>query len=420
MPPLKSILTLARGTDTAAFERALKKQKKDALFELAGALAAEKRFDAAERVYGFMRRVFPKEPYVFQAWAYDLADQGRSPDAVRLLEEGIKRFPKSPELPEVCAQILAFELDDLAGAVRFFEAALARQDQPEGDLETHFAICLLSQGRTKEGIAQALAGREALVGLEEDDDVLTWLLENALVLYFAGVDPQVTLRTVAELLKSGRRTECDHSKVLLARTKHPEARFLSKLLAVANDKAKLATLESWPAFRRARQAFRWPADLEPPQRLLSLIAAMKDEDSGEFAGTFSLAQDSDATPWTKKHSNDLAVFGADGSGSALAFWVKGTRSLAKAPVVFLAGDDSSETDVLASTLDEFLAILGLCPTSLPYVSERRTEPLFDVEKTFRRWLKAQGIAIPTTAQAEAIVERARAKHKGFRAWLGVK
>jgi SMI1 / KNR4 family (SUKH-1) len=161
------------------------------------------------------------------------------------------------------------------------------------------------------------------------------------------------------------------------------------------------------------------------------LCALDDMFPGEFAANVSLARDDDATPWAsdEQRRSKLAVFASDGDGSYFAFWLEPTTDVERAPVVFLAGDDPDETQVIANDIRDFLALLGLCLYSLGTIAaaagpwakeamaERKEEPPSAVEKAFHSWLKQQAIKIPTAREAEAIVKRANQAHASFLDWL---
>jgi len=114
----------------------------------------------------------------------------------------------------------------------------------------------------------------------------------------------------------------------------------------------------------------------------------------------------------------FAIFATDGSGSLYGYWRYERQSLDEAPLVYL-NDEGMDNTVLATTLEEFLALIAVGQRRLGLVDkwDEGEQPDEDTLR-YRGWLRAElGIEPPTLDQARSIVARARASHPDLDAWL---
>lgn len=109
----------------------------------------------------------------------------------------------------------------------------------------------------------------------------------------------------------------------------------------------------------ARPDFKAAFGEHPVPQLLDDLAEFAADVKGYYSGRFKLAP-GDATEWLGGPAKkaDFAVFGHEPDGSLYAFWCLEGRTPANAPIVFLDAD-RAVSGVLASTLEDFLALLTL-------------------------------------------------------------
>jgi hypothetical protein len=87
------------------------------------------------------------------------------------------------------------------------------------------------------------------------------------------------------------------------------------------------------------------------------------------------------TGWTKNpgHEAEFYVFGADGTGGGVAFWLVHDAPLAQQPVVYIGSEGEGDVRPVAKDLPDFLELLGagLGPREAPYprAPEIPLEPL---------------------------------------------
>ncbi len=168
----------------------------------------------------------------------------------------------------------------------------------------------------------------------------------------------------------------------------------------------------------AKRRFKFPEGIEQPALLIAfakLVDSCKDYVSGDFE-----LSDDDACSWfhgDTKLAAQFAIFGHDGMDSLYGFWLQAGQPIDKSPIVYLNGEGSDNT-VLASSLREFLGLLG---HNYDCVGMYRSwDPPEDPsnEATHRRflgWLKARRIAVST--RPKAVVTAARKAHPDLDKWL---
>lgn len=111
----------------------------------------------------------------------------------------------------------------------------------------------------------------------------------------------------------------------------------------------------------------------------------------------------------------LAGFGAGPDGSILALWLHAGTDASKAPVVHM-GSEGDQLRVLANDIAEFLLLFGIGYNELGFddLSEPPEEP--ESAEALRKWLsKKFGLKSPKVGQP--IVDKARANHPDFEAWM---
>ncbi len=162
----------------------------------------------------------------------------------------------------------------------------------------------------------------------------------------------------------------------------------------------------------------------PAPPLFVKLAAYYGQPSGFLPGELELTRTGrrDALAWFGKDevaARPFIVFAHDKSYSLFGYWRDHDQSLDQAPLVFLH-DEGVVSTVLTNTLDEFLALLALGnPVHTIYMVEGEDEPEDDeYARRYRAWLRAEtDIAVPTIAEAHAIVQRARASHPDLLQWI---
>jgi len=162
----------------------------------------------------------------------------------------------------------------------------------------------------------------------------------------------------------------------------------------------------------------------PAPPLFVKLAAYYGQPSGFLPGELELTKTGrrDAIAWFGKNevaAHPFVIFARDGTDSLFGYWRDQDQSLDQAPLVFLH-DEGVESTVLTNTLEEFLALLALGnPAHTIDMVEGEDEPEDDeYAQRYRAWLRAEtDIAVPTIAEAHAIVERARVAHPSLDEWL---
>jgi hypothetical protein len=139
-----------------------------------------------------------------------------------------------------------------------------------------------------------------------------------------------------------------------------------------------------------------------------------------FSGDFQLRprEDEPLALWFGRDAaaaSQFAGFGAAGDGSIYAYWLGESRDASRAPVVFLAhGGDGCP--VLASSTEEFLALLAVGYRDLGYDFRGEAPPPDEGLRRFRDWLVDE-LGIQPAASARTVIEQANARHPGFQRWL---
>jgi hypothetical protein len=111
----------------------------------------------------------------------------------------------------------------------------------------------------------------------------------------------------------------------------------------------------------------------------------------------------------------FAGFGAAGDGSIYAYWLGESTDISTAPIVFLA-HGGGESLVLASSTEEFLALLAIGYRDLGYDFREEPPPPDKHVRYLRNWLADKFRVTPANA-ARSVVEQANTQHPSFQQWL---
>jgi hypothetical protein len=111
----------------------------------------------------------------------------------------------------------------------------------------------------------------------------------------------------------------------------------------------------------------------------------------------------------------LAGFGAAGDGSIYAYWLGESTDISTAPIVFLA-HGGGESLVLASSTEEFLALLAIGYRDLGYDFREEPPPPDKHVRYLRNWLADKFRVTPANV-ARSVVEQANTQHPSFQQWL---
>lgn len=164
----------------------------------------------------------------------------------------------------------------------------------------------------------------------------------------------------------------------------------------------------------------FPPDLDIPVVLIKLFryqASGKQRYSGHFLLYDRFWQnDAILEPHVRA---DFVPFGLDADGSLYALWRYKPFALDVAPVVFL-GSEWIGNKIMANSINDFLALLGLGIPELGYAVERPgwEKQVSDRLETleFREWLLRE-LNIQVPGNPRAIVENARTNHPDLNRWL---
>lgn len=114
----------------------------------------------------------------------------------------------------------------------------------------------------------------------------------------------------------------------------------------------------------------------------------------------------------------LVLFAQEGDGSQYGLWLDGTKSLDRAPVVYICSEGDADA-VVAANLREFLAFLRLDLDDVGRfydVSRDSDAAHAPAHLAYVRWADAQGIpAAPKSVKVA--VKAAQKKHPTFKRWL---
>lgn len=117
-------------------------------------------------------------------------------------------------------------------------------------------------------------------------------------------------------------------------------------------------------------------------------------------------------------ADQFVVFASDGADALYGYWRYEGQPLDQAPLVYL-NDEGAYNTVLASTLEEFLTLVGVGQKFLGRFErwdERTTPNRFTLR--YRDWLRAElGVEPPTLDEARAIITQAREQHPDLDAWV---
>jgi hypothetical protein len=112
------------------------------------------------------------------------------------------------------------------------------------------------------------------------------------------------------------------------------------------------------------------------------------------------------TAWTRNpgHEAEFYVFGADGTGSSVAFWLVHDAPLEAQPVVFLGSEGEGDVRPVAKDLPSFLSLLaaGIGPREAPDSnSDAPLEPLIGVQAILKKHFPAHVSRSPGEIVKEA-------------------
>lgn len=162
-----------------------------------------------------------------------------------------------------------------------------------------------------------------------------------------------------------------------------------------------------------------------PHKVPPLLAALCnywDKSPEFFAGSFEIdaGQFASAKAWFKENEagwSQVRIFGIDGIHSLYGVWFRDGKASDSAPIIYLGGEGEGTT-VMASTWEEFLAILA---------SNQEWEPndrkFFDPEANneeqnavFCEWLKEKLGVLPAKNPG-ALMAKAKKQDADFQEWL---
>ncbi len=169
----------------------------------------------------------------------------------------------------------------------------------------------------------------------------------------------------------------------------------------------------------------FPDDTPLPELLVRLCAFTDEEDGngGTIAEDLELYERGPfaLNAWFRgniRAAAQFVVFASDEAGGLYGYWRYEGQPLDRAPLVYL-NDEGAHNTVLASTLEEFLTLVGVGQPYIGMVDEwdEQEEPDEDTLR-YRDWLRAElGVEPPTLNEARAIVEHARGQHPDLDAWV---
>jgi hypothetical protein len=169
----------------------------------------------------------------------------------------------------------------------------------------------------------------------------------------------------------------------------------------------MKAIEDFEGFREGR---------EPPESFVHFVEFEGSSDDYVICD-FELApagQEDFVSATDEAAGEHVAVFGNDGSHSLFAFWTPNGEPLATAPIVLLDSEGEG-TGVLASSFDEFLSLIALGhePLGRP---DQWTEEECPQTARFQDWVRTT-IGIEPAADANSVVEAARAAHPDFKSFV---
>jgi hypothetical protein len=230
------------------------------------------------------------------------------------------------------------------------------------------------------------------------------------ILAALGVAPAKDPRTI---VSRARGAHPDLAKWLTEQQKKPLARGTSKSTAAR-------AIETPGTKKLKRLEKHLPKGRSVPKALVKLFE-FGAGCGASFSGTFELneAANDDAKEWfagNAKVAKQFVLFGNDRAHSLYGYWLAGGSSLEKAPIVYLAGEGEGST-VLASTLKDFLALLGLDKPELGHIESWDEQQAEKTEiASFRAWLKAELDIVPPR-DGRAAVSAAKNAFPDLQRWI---
>jgi len=169
----------------------------------------------------------------------------------------------------------------------------------------------------------------------------------------------------------------------------------------------------------------FPDDTPLPELLVRLCAFTDEEDGngGTIAEDLELYERGPfaLNAWFRgniRAAAQFVVFASDEAGGLYGYWRYEGQPLDQAPLVYL-NDEGAHNTVLASTLEEFLALVGVGQEFVGRFDQWDDQADPDsYTLRYRNWLRTTlGVEPPTLDEARAIIERARGQHPDLDEWI---
>jgi hypothetical protein len=172
-------------------------------------------------------------------------------------------------------------------------------------------------------------------------------------------------------------------------------------------------------FKELYARFAEPSDLmqktfdKAKENIGLLVGDMAFRDTYYFTLVSRLQED-------EKAAANFIPFATDGTNGIYAFWFYDARALEEAPIVYF-GPDNRRNGVLASSLAEMLAMLGIGKTNIgdvPHWDDQAAGGVEDLDE-YLAWLRDMAKVQPITdpKAARAVVEKARQAHPDLDPWI---
>ncbi len=169
----------------------------------------------------------------------------------------------------------------------------------------------------------------------------------------------------------------------------------------------------------------FPDDIPLPN-LLDQLCAFTEAEGGDgvsLGGYLELTENGPLAldAWFRGNERAISqfiIFATDETDGLYGYWRYNDQPLDRAPLVYL-DDECAHNTVLASTLEEFLALVGAGQRFLGRVNEwdEHEEPDEDTLR-YRDWLLTKlGVEPPTLDEGRQIIARARGQHPDLDEWI---